>query len=420
MRFNTLEAWLRWQESLHPAEIELGLERVAEVVARLLPEGHGFAVITVGGTNGKGSSVAMLESILRHGGYRTGAYTSPHIHRYNERIRLDGVEASDEALCRAFERVDAARGQTPLTYFEFGTLAALALFAEAEVELAILEVGLGGRLDAVNVLDADVALVTTVDVDHTQWLGPDRESIAREKAGIFRPGRAAVYGDREPPASLLAHAEALGSQLCCLGRDYDYTVTDQGWSWRQDGRERHTLPLPALRGEVQVKNAAAVLSVLAGLEARFPLSQDAIRRGLHDVRLAGRFQVIPGEVPVIHDVAHNPQAAQVLAENLAHWPGGAVHAVVAMLADKAMAEVLAALAPEVAHWYLAPLAVPRGASLEQLQAAAEEAGLPAAQRSTYASVREARAVAQARALPGERVLVFGSFFTVAQSLDDTV
>ena len=420
MKFKSLNEWLRWQESLHPSEIELGLARVAEVAGRLLPQGHDFTVITVGGTNGKGSSVAMLEAILHSAGYRTGAYTSPHIHRYNERIRLDRVEVSDQALCRAFERVDAARGETSLTYFEFGTLAALALFAESGVDVAILEVGLGGRLDAVNILDADVALVTTVDIDHTAWLGDDREAIAFEKAGIFRAGHPAVYGDIDPPRSLIEHAQSIGTKLYCLERDYRYSLEGDVWSWQQGDQQRHTLPLPALRGEVQVKNAAAVLTVLEQLKERLPVSQDAIRRGLHAVQLGGRFQVTPGEVPVIHDVSHNPQAAQVLADNLARMSGGRVHAVVAMLADKEMAEVLATLAPQVGRWYLAPLDVPRGASIEQLQQAAQAAGIATGELEIFARVREAKQAALSRALPGERVLVFGSFFTVAQSLDEAV
>lgn len=417
MRFNTLADWLAWQETLHPSAIDLGLERVAAVLHRLHPEPPPFVVIAVGGTNGKGSTVAMLEAILHAGGYRVGAYTSPHLLRYNERVRVDGVEADDAALCEAFERIDRARGEISLTYFEFGTLAALDIFWRGGVEVAILEVGMGGRLDAVNVLDADAALVTTVDIDHAQWLGETREQIAFEKAGIYRSSRPAIFGSLDAPASLLVHAAALGARLYRYGQDYGAEPAGEGWRWWGPGQVRHTLPLPALRGRSQLQNAAGVLMALATLAVRLPLDQAQIRQGLLAVRLPGRFQVRPGAVTLIFDVAHNPQAAEELAANLAALPcQGRTLAVVGMLADKDMAGALARLRAGVDHWYAAALAVPRGAATAQLVQALHAAGVTAERITACDGVAAALAKAQEAARPGDRVVVFGSFYTVAEAL----
>jgi dihydrofolate synthase/folylpolyglutamate synthase len=418
MRFTSLADWLTWQETLHPSEIELGLERVAAVLRRLHPEPPPFAVITVGGTNGKGSSVAMLEAILRAGGYRVGAYTSPHLLRYNERIRLDGAEIDDATLCDSFERIDQARGDTSLTYFEFGTLAALDIFHRCGVDVAILEVGMGGRLDAVNVLDADVALVTTVDVDHAQWLGETREEIAFEKAGIYRGGRPAVYGAANVPGSLREHADAIGARLYCYGRDFGgATEGEGGWRWWGGTRQRHTLPLPALRGRSQLQNAAGVLMALELLAERLPLDQAQIRAGLLAATLPGRFQVLPGEVSLILDVAHNPQAAAELAANLAALPcGGRTLAVLGMLADKDMAGAIGQVSGAVDHWYPAGLAVARGATAAQLGDALAAAGVAAGRITPHATVGAALAAARRAARPGDRIVVFGSFHTVAEAL----
>lgn len=415
-RYTTLADWLRWQEGLHPSKIDLGLERVRRVWRRLSPEAPPFAVVTVGGTNGKGSCVAMLEYILAAAGYRVGAYTSPHLLDYNERVRVAGEAVSDERLCEAFARIDAARGDTSLTYFEFGTLAALDIFRVAHLDVAVLEVGMGGRLDAVNVIDADAALVTTVDIDHAAWLGPDREAIGFEKAGIFRAGRPAVYGDEAPPRSVVEHARAIGAELYLYGRDYHAEADAAGWAWRGGARRRHALPVPRLRGAYQRKNAAAVLMVLEGLAAKLPVSQQAVRQGLATVELPGRFQILDGLGLRICDVAHNPQAARALAATLRTLPvSGRTHAVCAMLADKDQAAVVQAMAEAVDVWHVAGLAGERGSDAAAL-AAAVRGSVGERPVFTYDEVAQALAGAAAAAAAGERIVVFGSFYTVAAAL----
>lgn len=415
MRFSTLGEWLDWQEGLHPSKIDLGLERVRRVLQAMGLDRPGYGVITVAGTNGKGSSVAMLEQILLSAGYRAGAYTSPHMLRYNERIRVNGEEVDDERLCAAFQRVDQARASTSLTYFEFGTLAALQIFAEAGLDIVVLEVGMGGRLDAVNVLDADVALVTTIGIDHTQWLGPDRESIGVEKAGILRAGRAAVCADADPPRSLMEHAHKLGAPLHLIGRDYGVEASLQGWTWWCNTRRRHSLPYPRLRGAHQLRNAAAVLMVLELLAERFPVSAADIREGLISATLPGRFQVLDSHGLRICDVAHNPHAALVLAETLAALPcTGRTHAVMAMLADKDIGGVIRAMKPVVDQWYIAGLQVERGASAELLAAHLADNGVSAVHASP--DIASAWTHAEKAARQDDRIVVFGSFYTVAAAL----
>ena len=306
-----LQDWLQFIESQHPKSIALGLDRVAQVFANL-GISLGRPVITVGGTNGKGSTCAMLESILGAAGYRTGLYTSPHLLRYNERVRIAGREADDAVLCEAFAAVESARKNTPLTYFEFGTLAAFWTFASTRIDAAVLEVGLGGRLDAVNLLDADCAVLTSVGIDHVDYLGPDRESIGREKAGIFRPGRPAVVADPDPPFSVLNSQK----DLLLINRDFGYIAETGQWTYWGPGGKRPGLAHPALRGEIQLRNACAAICALDSLRERLPLAAQEIRRGLAEVELAGRFQVLPGRPQVILDVAHNVQAATILARNL--------------------------------------------------------------------------------------------------------
>lgn len=422
MRFATLEQWLAWQETLHPRDIDLGLERIAAVLARMGLGSPEFTVVTIAGTNGKGSSAAMLESILVAGGYRVGCYTSPHLVQYNERIRIRGEPVADESLCEAFQRVDQARGETSLSYFEFGTLAAIALFQAAALEIAILEVGLGGRLDAVNVLDADVALITAIDVDHQDWLGTDRETIGREKAGIMRSGRPVVCSDAQPPASVLQHARDINAPLSLLGRDFNYqlSVIEQAgtWSWQGPQRLHRGLAPPALAGAMQFANAAGVLMVLDLLVRDFPLDREAIEAGLQGVRLAGRFQQLSGRPLRILDVAHNPQSAAVLSQALAAQAcAGRTRLVLAMLADKDIPAVQRQLKTVVDDWYLAPLDVPRGATLAQLQAALAEMRIPA---QGFASVNEAYAAARQDAAEHDRIVVAGSFYTVAAVLTQTV
>jgi len=416
VRFHSLDEWLSWQESLHPSEIDLGLDRIRAVLQGL---GHGqlsCPVISVAGTNGKGSSVAMLEAIYLAAGYRVGSYTSPHLLHYNERVRLNGEPVADQLLCAAFEHIDQSRGETSLTYFEFGTLAAIEIFAQANLDVVIMEVGLGGRLDATNVLDADVALITPIDLDHADWLGNDREAIGREKAGIMRAGRPAVSGDINPPASLQQVADELGTQLYQSGRDFSFLDQSSQWRWQCGGRVRDALPEPALRGVFQKANAAAVLMVTELLVERLPLSQSYIREGLANVTVPGRFQVLPGDVPLILDVAHNPQAARALATNLSAWPmPGKVYAVTAMMADKEIAEIMAVMAGVVDHWSLTSVDFPRAATAEQLATILAEVA-PGVEYALCTSVDEALTVLEAQIQPNDRVVVFGSFYTVAAVL----
>ena len=415
MKFGSLDDWLAWQESLHPSGIELGLDRVREVYRRmdLAPPP---VTITVGGTNGKGSCVALLDAMLRQAGYHVGSYTSPHLARYNERVCLDGRAVSDETLMTAFQRVEAARQGTLLTYFEFGTLAALAVFSEASPDVVVLEVGLGGRLDAVNILDADATLVTTVDLDHAAWLGDDRESIGREKAGIFRAGQAAVYGAGDPPQSVLDAAKMLGAPLWVSGRDYRYKLTPEGWDWESSEGARTGLPLPRMRGRHQVQNAAAVLAVLQRLKERIPVDQHAVRAGLLSADLAARVDVRPGTPTLVIDVAHNPQAAHALADNLRRLPRqGRLLAVFGALADKDVEGVVRPLSGCVDHWYLGSIEDDRGLGGDALVDRA--AGLLVG-ATRYGSVVEAFDVAVAAAAEQDVVLVFGSFMAAGAVLRD--
>lgn len=416
MRFQTLEQWLAWQETLHPRKIDPGLERVAQVARVMGLDRPPFAVITVAGTNGKGSCVALLESVLRAAGYRVGAYFSPHLLRYNERVRVCGAEVSDRTLCEAFERVDQARGETTLSYFEFGTLAAIDIFFGAGLDVAVLEVGMGGRLDAVNVLDADAALVASVGIDHVIWLGHDRDSIGREKAGIFRAGRPAVYGDPDPPRSVLEHARSIAAPLYCQGRDFGYAVDTRGWNWWGGERTRDALPYPALLGDYQFRNAAAVLMVLEQLRERLPVGQDDVRRGLQEVRLSGRFQVVPGAVERIFDVAHNLDAARVLAQALLRRPcRGRTRAVIGMLGDKDVEGVGRVMSGGIDVWYAAGLDGERGIGAEALAARLQSGGVSAPVQVCH-TVSGAYERAMQEARTGDRVVVFGSFHTVAEVL----
>ncbi|NTV95504.1 MAG: bifunctional tetrahydrofolate synthase/dihydrofolate synthase, partial [Thiobacillus sp.] len=367
-----LPEWLARLETRHPKAIELGLERVGRVWRRLGRQ-PSFPVFSVAGTNGKGSVCAYLEAMLSEAGYRVGLYTSPHILRFNERIRVAGCAAGDADIVMALEAVEAARGDDSLTYFEHTTLAAMGLFQRQGIEVAVLEVGLGGRLDAVNLFDADCAVVTQVDLDHMDYLGPDRETIGYEKAGIFRPGRPAVCADTAPPASLLAHAAAIGAGLRCIGHDFAAERSDDGWLCRVGERVYPALPVPAMAGRHQIDNAAAAVAALDAMRAVLPVPMAAMRTGLARARMPGRFQVV-GQAPLrILDVAHNPHAARALAASLADLPPvGRKLAVFAMLADKDAAGVIEPLAGIVDCWYLAGLGGPRGRGVEAL--AAEFAG----------------------------------------------
>ena len=399
----SLAAWLGFIERQHPKTIALGLDRVAAVFQRMQIALDG-PVITVAGTNGKGSTCAMLEAMLRAGGYRTALYTSPHLVQYNERVRIAGEEATDAALAESFEAVEKARGDTPLTYFEYGTLGALWLFAREKVDVSVLEVGLGGRLDAVNVIDADCAVLTSIGIDHVDYLGPDRESIGREKAGIFRAGRPAVIAEPQPPQSVLA---APGEKLL-IGQHFGYADEKSQWSyWGPSGR-RGGLAHPALRGATQLRNASAVMCALDCLHQKLPLAMQDIRRGLAEVTLPARFQVLPGRPQVILDVAHNVQAAEVLAENLATSGfSPETFAVCGMLRDKDIHGVLRTLAPRITRWHMASLAGPRAASAEELAQHVQGA-------DCFSSPSTAFEAALSRANEGDKIVVFGSFLTVGE------
>ncbi|KAA2285819.1 bifunctional tetrahydrofolate synthase/dihydrofolate synthase [Arenimonas fontis] len=413
----TLAQWLEYQQQVHPKSIELGLQRVGEVARRLgigKPARH---VVTVGGTNGKGSTVAFIEAIARAAGWRVGAYTSPHLLRYNERVRMDGAEAGDEVLVAAFERIEAARGEIPLTYFEFGTLAALLLFEAADLDLAILEVGLGGRLDATNIVDPDVAVITTVDLDHQEWLGPDREAIGAEKAGILRAGKPCVLAERDPPSSVLRRAYALGAFAIRGHSDYLIDELEQGrWRWREPGWEIE-LPPPAMEAPVQRENAAAAIAALRALD--LPLPDAAIVAGVAAARVPGRLQRLPGPPERVLDVAHNPQGARQLAAWLQAHPRPTV-AVFSALADKDLAGMVEPLAGQVRAWHLGPItdAGPRGLDAPALAEGLAGALAPDRLR-LHGSLREALAAAATEAGNDGRVLVFGSFHTVAEALAES-
>ena len=409
----SLDDWLAYISTQHPAAIALGLDRVRAVWDRM---GFGTppVTITVGGTNGKGSTCAILERILLESGYDVGLYTSPHLLRYNERVRVRGEEADDDALADGFAAVEAARGDVPLTYFEYATLAALALYAREQLDAVILEVGLGGRLDAVNIVDADCAIVASVDLDHQAFLGNDRETIAFEKAGIFRPQRPAIFGDTHAPARLVEHAEAIGARLLVLGRDFRYEAQERQWDFIGPRGSKRALPIPALRGRWQLKNASSALAALDELADRLPVSLGEIKRGLTTVRLEGRMQSIPGRPAVVLDVAHNPHAARALADGLGDMGFFEnTFAVFGILADKDVEGVVAAMAPRVDRWYVAAPGSERAASAADVAAVIERHGA-AARR--FATVPAALEEARREAGPNDRIVVFGSFYTVADAL----
>jgi dihydrofolate synthase/folylpolyglutamate synthase len=415
-RPTTLAAWLAYLETLHPSAIALGLERVAAVRAKM--QGTlDCAVITVTGTNGKGSTCALLEATLRCAGYRTGLYTSPHLSRYNERVRIGGSPQDDAALVAAFNAVEDARGDIPLTYFEYGTLAAFHAFGGAGLDVAILEVGLGGRLDAVNVVAADVAVVTSIALDHMDYLGPTRADIAREKAGIFRAGRPVVCAEPDPPGALVEHARVLEAPVTQIGRDYGFVAEERQWRYWGPGGPRFGLPYPALRGAYQLGNAATALAVVGLLRDRLHVDAGAIRDGLLTVDLEGRFQVLPGRPTIVLDVAHNPHAARVLAATLGtmgYFPE--TLAVFGMLADKDIRGVIAAIGARIDRWFVATLPGPRGAGAEAIRAELLQAGVAASAIRTFDTVESAFDAARGRADEADRIVVVGSFLTVAAAL----
>jgi dihydrofolate synthase/folylpolyglutamate synthase len=412
----SLAGWLEYIERQHPQAIALGLDRVADVFSRLNIS-IACPVIAVGGTNGKGSTCAMLEAILSRASYRTGLYTSPHLLRYNERVRIAGREADDGALCEAFAAVENARGTIALTYFEFGTLAAFWLFAREKLDALVLEVGLGGRLDAVNVVDADCAVLTSVGIDHVEFLGDSREAIGREKAGIFRSGRPAVVADPQPPNSVLEEIQRVGAVPVLLGRDFGYAKQGTQWSCWGPAGKRSGLAHPALRGIAQLRNASAAIAALDTLRERLPIAMQDVRRALAEVALPGRFQVLPGRPQVVLDVAHNPEAAAVLAANLGESGfSPETIAVFGMLRDKDIAGVVRAVAPRITRWHLATLPGTRGVDAAQLARVLMEEKIQSP-FFEHPTVVEALAAARNEAGESDKIVVFGSFLTVAGAYD---
>ena len=421
----SLEAWLEYISHQHVAEIVMGLDRVRAVWEKM-GKPQAPINITVGGTNGKGSTGAMLESILSVAGFKTGFYSSPHLVHFNERARLDANSVTDADFVTAFETVEAARcsmvPNLPLTYFEYATLAALSMFARANLDVAILEVGLGGRLDAVNIVDADVSIVVSVDLDHQSYLGNTIEKIGMEKAHIYRAGRPAIFADVNPPSTLLAYAAQIGADLRLLNRDFRYSRMDGQWQFFGRDAARHSLPFPALRGGYQLKNASAALAALETLHDKLPVSQAHIKRGLLEVAWPGRLQVLPGRPTVVLDVAHNPHAARALHDALGTM--GFFEntiAVFGMLSDKDIDQVIEIIKDRIDFWCVAGLeksAGARGATSESLAQKLLAHGA-AGKFSQHVNIGGAFAAARAKAGQNDRILVFGSFYTVADVLNAT-
>lgn len=414
MRFDSLAAWLHWLETLHPSEIDLGLERIGVVAKKMQLTKPAKHVITVAGTNGKGSTVAFLTTILKEAGLSVGAYTSPHLLVYNERVVVNGKQVSDKQLCEAFEQVESARGDVSLTYFEFGTLAAFALFEKADLDVAVLEVGLGGRLDAVNLVDADVAVMTTISLDHEAWLGNTREAIGIEKAGIFRSGKPAVCGDVDLPNSVIEVANNKAAQLFRRNVDFSIEQTPQEWIWRGVDANKQAitfahLPLPQL----PIDNAATAIQALMCLP--FSIPQNAIESGVKTATLMGRYQKIEKQVTHILDVAHNPESAHYLAKKLKQDViKGKTIAVFAMLADKDCNKVVETLKPQVDDWYIASIDAARGQTALQLQAILKAADI--GQVQSFDTITQAYEAAKKIAGQQDRILVCGSFYTVSAVL----
>jgi dihydrofolate synthase / folylpolyglutamate synthase len=418
MRFDSLKGWLDWQESLHPLAIDLGLERAARVFHTLNPDCIKPPTITVAGTNGKGSCIAYLEAIYRAQGYRVGAYSSPHILKYNERIKIDGIPVSDELICEAFARIESVRGNTSLSYFEFGTLAALDIFRRSGLDIQLLEVGLGGRLDAVNIVDPDISLITSIGIDHVDWLGATREAIGREKAGIFRAKIPAIVGDPEPPDSLDQSAVDKNARLYCINKDFAYKKQTTTWDWFAGIRHITQLPEPGLKGEHQYRNASAVILAVKMLSDSLPVSDRSIRLGLANTQLLGRFQLINDKIPLLLDVGHNPEAVKTLVEYLTGtFPGKRIHAVFSMLKDKDIAAVLEIMNPVVYDWFFAPLANPRAATESLMREIFSQS--PVSRVSFgFSSFVQAYDAAKKQSQEGDLLLVFGSFFLVSDCLNE--
>jgi len=411
----TLQEWLNWQEQLHFTAIELGLDRcrrVAETMHLLPPS---YFVISIAGTNGKGSCAVLLDMILREAGYKTGLYSSPHLTRYNERIKINGQELPDEMLCNAFSKINHARGEISLTYFEFGTLAAMDIFTENNVDIAIMEVGMGGRLDAVNMLDANIAIISTIDIDHEQWLGDTRDEIAREKAGIFRSMRPAICGDLNPPATIRNVAALFGTNLLQVGKDFHYEVSDRSWSWCSGFTKYQKLPFPG-QGDFQIQNAATVLMALTTMQEQYPVSQEAILSGLEKFRIPGRFHVVDGDPTLVIDVAHNSQSARILKNNLIKISHNRkVLLIIAMLNDKSHENFISELLTCTNILCLAGLDDGRGASAKTLESAIHAHDIDT-QVIVFDKLNDAFTWAKSEATSKDIIAITGSFITVGMAI----
>lgn len=411
MQFTHISEWLEWVKSLHVKQIDLDLKRVSEVANRMGLLNPPYQVVTVGGTNGKGSTVAALEAIYIEAGYKVGAFTSPYLIRFNEQIRILGESVADKQILSVFEKIETARQNVTLTQFEFTALAALEMFKEAHLDICILEVGLGGRLDAVNILDADVAIVTSIDIDHADILGDTRDKIAHEKAGIFRPGKPAICGDYNPPQALIDDAKKIGAILYCQNNQFGFETDGFFWNWWSETNRFEHLP----QTKLLLQNMSSVLMAVELMQAKLPVSQECIDAALKKVKLPARIQVMESEITQIFDVSHNPAAVTILSDYLAkHTTSGKTFAVFSMLADKDITQVISIIKKYIDEWYVAPLKVDRGATLDMLTQHFLEAKTDNV--LWFGSITQAYQTALSQAKKGDRVIVFGSFYTVGQVL----
>ncbi|VAW70808.1 Dihydrofolate synthase @ Folylpolyglutamate synthase [hydrothermal vent metagenome] len=425
-KFSSLDQWLDWQQLLHPAEIELGLERVQQVWLALGALPLADTIITVAGTNGKGSSIAYLEAIYTAAGYKVGSFTSPHLHSYTERIRVNGEAVSEQKICHAFQRIDLAREEISLTYFEFATLAALDIFSSHSLDIVLLEVGLGGRLDAVNIIDAHAVLLTSIGIDHVDWLGATRELIGAEKAGVMRAGQVLVCADPSPPESVKIKAQQLNLSICLAEQDYLIQSSELAWSWipnsvlYSETKPLHSLPFPIMRGAKQLHNSASVIAMVMRLYQQHPVPIDAIRIGLQAAKVVGRFEVIPGPVTWVFDVAHNIDSTQALADNLRDMScSGTTRALFSVLQDKDMLNIMEVITDSIEQWFVCPIEAARGRSFETIESEFEALKLHNTNQNfqTTYLFRDINAALEAivsESVVGDRVVVFGSFILVAK------
>ena len=417
-RFNSLPAWLNWQEQFHPRLIDLGLDRATEVFNKLHPTYTKPLTIIVGGTNGKGSCIAFLEAIYKAQGYKVGAYTSPEIIHYRERIKINGLAVSDKMICEAFSRIDSVRADVSLSYFEFGTLAAIDIFIRANLDIQLLEVGLGGRLDAVNIIDADVSLISSICIDHVDWLGGTREVIGLEKAGIFRANIPAIIGDNNPPTSLIIAAKEKQSPLRCIHQDFNYQLNAKEWDWKSPTQSYTHLPKPALKGRHQFNNASSALMAITELQSTLTVNKKAIEQGLKNTHLTGRFQLIKNSPQILLDVGHNPQAVEMLVNYLtSHFKNKKIHAIFAMMKDKDISTIIDIMNPLVSDWFISPIKTPRAVTETVLQELFVQKNISNVVFG-FQNFKKAFAAAKQNAKKDELILIFGSFFLVSEYLTE--